>query len=625
VAPAVDGRGRRRVACLTLASEEIAGSRGRRLAVPALIAVLCAGLVAAGSAGAEPDPGPAGAAAKGKADRVLFNGRIYTVDGPTRWASAIAIDGRRIAYVGNDAEAKRLARPNAELTNLKGRMVMPGLVDGHSHPIDGGGLLDACSLDFAKLTVGEFQKLIQGCIDQDPTKEPDTWLEVEGWNAEETKPPGTVIRKEALDALNTQRPIVVHNPDGHKSLANSRALALAGIDGSTPDPPGGVIEKSGGEPTGLLFESAQVPVNRLVPKDSFADRVRWGRVANEALSESGVTSTLDASGGRDNLKVYEALRKQGALTVRTQVATVLKAGRATKRLGKTLDRLERLRNEFHKGLLRAGVVKIFADGVLEYPAQTAALLEPYLKKGKPTDRRGLLLVKPGPLERLVTAVDRRGFQVHVHAIGDRAVQTALNAFGAARAANGVSGWGNRHTITHLQLVDPGDIPRFAQLHVIANMQMLWFQLDGFTVDAVKPYIGKERFAGMYPAGSLLRSGAKLAGGSDWPVDPLFPFYAIERAVTRRADGFYGYDKGILNPDQRISLEQAIEAYTLGASFQLRQDHRTGSLERGKLADLIVLNRNLFKVPAKRIYGTKVLLTLLGGRVVHRSGSFAQGY
>ncbi len=605
-----------------MASGEIPGSRGRRLAVPALIAVLSVGLVAAGNAGAEPDP--VGAAAKGNADRVLFNGRIYTVDGPTRWASAIAIDGRRIAYVGNDAEAKQLARPNAELTNLKGRMVMPGLVDGHSHPIDGGGLLDACSLEFAKLTLAEFQKAIQGCLDQDPGKEPDTWLEVEGWSAEETKPPGTVIRKDALDALKTQRPIVVHNADGHKSLANSRALALAGITGSTPDPGGGTIEKSGGEPTGLLFESAQALVNRLVPKDSFADRVRWGRLANEALSESGVTSTLDASGGGDNLKVYDALRKQDELTVRTQVATVVEQADANK-IGKTLDRLERLRRDFGKGLLRAGVVKIFADGVLEFPAQTGALLEPYLKKGEPTKRRGLLLVKQGPFDRMATNLDRRGFQVHVHAIGDRAVQTALNAFEAARAANGVSGWGNRHAITHLQLVDPGDIPRFAQLHVIPNMQMLWFQLDGFTVDAVKPYIGKERFAGMYPAGSLLRSGAKLAGGSDWPVDPLFPFYAIERAVTRRADGFYGYDKGILNPDQRITLEQAIEAYTLGASFQLRQDHRTGSLEQGKLADLIVLNRNLFKVPAKRIYGTKVLLTLLGGKVVHRSGSFARGY
>ena len=594
--------------------------RGTRAAAGLGAAALIALLSVSPGLGAGGSPEGAAPAAKGKADRVLFNGRIYTVDGPSKWASAIAVDGNRIAYVGDDSGAKRLAKPGAELINLKGRMVMPGIVDGHSHPIDGGGLLDACSLDFAKLTIEQFQRAIQKCIDKDRTKEPDTWLEVEGWSAEETKPPGTVIRKQALDALDTQRPIVVHNADGHKSLANSRALELAGIDGSTPDPGGGVIEKQGGEPTGLLFENAQVLVNRLVPKDSFADRVRWGRLANVALSESGVTSTLDASGGGDALKVYESLRKSGDLSVRTQVATFLEQSDA-RRMGKTLDRLRRLDRRYDSGLLRADAVKIFADGVLEHPAQTAALLEPYLKKGKPTKNRGLLLVKPGPFESLVTAVDRQGFQVHVHAIGDLAVRTALDAIEAARARNGVSGWGNRHSLTHLQLIDPADIPRFAQLNVIPTMQMMWFQLDGFTVDAVKSYIGKRRFSGMYPAGSLVRSGATLAGGSDWPVDPLFPFYAIERAVTRRSDGFYGYDKGILNPRERISLEQAIRAYTLGASFQMRQDKRTGSLEEGKLADLIVLNRNLFKVPAKKIYGTKVLLTLLGGKVVHASGAF----
>ncbi|MGZ5331968.1 MAG: amidohydrolase [Solirubrobacterales bacterium] len=593
------------------------GHRVPGVAVAVTALAVAGGAAASGGAAVKAPANAEAAAGKGTADRVLFNGRIYTVDPARPWASAVAIHGRRIAYVGNDSGAKRLAGPKTEMVNLRGRMAMPGIVDGHSHPIDGGALLDACSLDFEKLTVARFQAKIQRCIDQDRSKEPDTWLEVEGWSAEETKPPGTVIRKEALDALDTQRPIVVHNADGHKSLANSRALQLAGITGSTPDPAGGVIEKANGEPTGLLFESAQRLVNRLVPDDSFADRVRWGRIASEALSEAGVTSTLDAAGGRDSLEVYDALRKRGDLSVRMQVAMVLEQSDA-KRMGKTLDRIERLRRGHRRGLVRADAVKIFADGVLEHPAQTAAVLDPYLRKGRPTKRRGLLLVKPVPFDRLVTGADRRGFQVHVHAIGDRAVRTALDAFQAARAANGVSGWGNRHSITHLQLIDPADIPRFAALRVIPVMQAMWFQLDGFTVDAVKPYIGGQRFAGMYPAGSLLRSGARLAGGSDWPVDPLFPFYAIERAATRRADAWYGYAKGALNAAQRVTLADAIRAYTLNAAFQLRQDGRTGSIEPGKLADLIVLDRNLFRVAPKRIYGTKVLLTLLGGKVVHRT-------
>jgi hypothetical protein len=582
-------------------------------ALVAVTGVLSAGATAGGTAAAN-------AAAKGKADRVLFNGRIYTVDPSQPWASAVAIRGRRIAYVGTDAGAKALAGPKTEMVNLRGRMAMPGLVDAHSHPIDGGALLDACSLDFERLTVPQFQARIQRCLDGSRAKEPDGWLEVEGWNAEETRPAGTVIRKEALDALDTRRPIVVHNADGHKSLANSRALALAGITGSTPDPGGGVIEKANGEPTGLLFENAQGLVNRRIPPDSFEDRVRWGRLAIEALNEEGVTSTLDAAGGKPNLRVYEALRKQRDLTVRTQVATVVTAKDAAK-MGKTLGRLEKLRRRYDGAMLKASVAKVFADGVLEFPAQTAALLDPYLRKGKPTKRDGLLLVKPGSYERLVTGLDRRGFQVHTHAIGDRAVRAALDAYEAARLNNGVAGWGNRHTITHLQLVDPGDYSRFAQLRVIPNMQMMWFQLDGFTVDTVKPYIGEERFRRMYPAGSLLRAGARLAGGSDWPVDPLFPFYAIERAVTRRADSFYGYSKGPLNPDQRLTLSQAVEAYTLSAAFQMRQEKQTGSLEAGKLADMIVLDRNLFRIAPKRIYGTNVLLTLVGGRIVHRGGGY----
>ena len=581
------------------------------------IAAATVGLVLAGGAGAEPGVVTSAKGEK-RADRVLYGGAVYTVNPRHRWASAIAVADGRILYVGNDRRARSLARPGAEQIDLNGKMVMPGIVDGHAHPIDGGSLVEACSLDFEKLTIPEFQAKIQDCLDATAGQEPNAWLEVEAWNAEETQPPGTVIRKDSLDALTTSRPIIVHNADGHKSLVNSRALQLAGITGSTPNPPGGVIEKDGGQPTGLLFENAQALVQKLVPKDSFKDRVRWGRRAYEDLAAAGVTSILDAAGGEAALRVYDSLRRHGNLTARTQVATYMIASEV-KRAEGVLRGLARLRARYRSGLLRASTIKVFADGVLEFPAQTGALLRPYRRfNGKGRTKRGLLAFGQSTFNKLVTEADKRRFQVHVHAIGDRAVRAALNAFQAARENNNVHGWGRRHTIAHLQLIADSDIPRFRKLKVIPNMQTQWFQRDGFTIDAVKPYIGQRRFEHMYPARSLARAGAKLAYGSDWPVDPLFPFYGIERAVTRTAEDFYGYDYGPLNKRQRISLRRTIRAFTLNAAFQLRQDKKTGSLVKGKLADLIVLDRNLFQVPASEIYGTEVLLTLLGGRVVHRA-------
>lgn len=558
------------------------------------------------------------------ADHVFTNGRVYTVDPARPWAQALAIDNGRIVYVGHNAGARRHAGRGTRRVNLRGRMVMPGLQDSHNHAIDGGASLVACSLDYLALTVAQFQKRIQSCLEKDRDGEPDEWLEVLNWNAEETKPNGTVITKEALDALSTQRPVTVYNADGHKSLVNSRGLALAGISANTPDPPDGVVGRAaGGEPNGLLFEDAQTLVGRLIPDASPADRIKWATTAVKRLTEAGITSVWEPYGGATALNAYRALLRRGRLTVRTQVGTAVEQKDA-KRLPKLLRELAAVRRAYRHPLLRPRAIKIFADGVLEHPAQTASLLRPYLRnagtkrrpKWVPSKKRGLLLVKPTPFERLTTALNRAGWQVHAHAIGDRAVRVALNAFAASRRANHITGWGPRNAITHLQLIDPADIPRFASLKVIPNMQMQWFQRDGFTIEAVRPYLGAKRFRWLYPAGSLIRSGARLAASSDWPVDPLFPWYAIERGVTRRADPWYGYAKRALNPVERLSLAQAVRAYTMGSAFQMHQDRRTGSLERGKLADLIVLDRNLFRVPADRISGTKVLMTMLGGRVVH---------
>ncbi len=563
--------------------------------------------------------GPESALAVKPADQVLTNGKIYTVSGPNTWARALAIRGSRIVAVGGKRAVRPYIGPKTKVTNLKGRMVMPGLQDSHSHPIGGGEGLSACSLDYAAYTVEELRAKIQTCLDETRSKEPDGWLEVSAWNAEQTLPAGTVVTKRDLEGLDTQRPIILQNSDGHKSLVNARGLELAGITDSTPDPPGGVIDRdASGEATGLLFERAQDLARDLIPPATFQDYLGFAETAFQAMNSEGVTSTMDAAGGIDSLKVYDALRRQGKLTMRTDVASVVDTS-DSRHLAKTLRTLLKQKRKY-KGKLRAGVVKIFADGVLEAPAQTAVLLKPYRveRNGKwvAGNSRGLLQMKQKPMSRLVSAFNRRGLQVHIHAIGDRAVRTALNAFAASRKANRTRGWGNRNSISHLQLIDPRDYARFRKLRVIANMEFQWFQRDGYTIDAVRDFIGPDRFKRMYPARSLIRNGATLAGGSDWPVDPLFPWYAIERAVTRTADSWYGYADGPLNASQDISLRQALRAYTLGSAFQMKQDRTTGSLEKGKQADLIVLNQNLFTINPGKIDQTKVLKTMLGGKVIY---------
>lgn len=561
--------------------------------------------------------GPARAAKP--ATEVLTNGKIYTVDGPQTWAQALAIRGDKIVAVGSKRDVRPFIGKGTKVTNLKGRMVMPGLQDSHSHPIPGGESLSACGLDYESLTVEQLRERIQGCLDDSKEKEPNGWLDVGAWNAEQTLPAGTIVTKEALEGLDTQRPILVQNSDGHKSLVNARGLELAGITDSTPNPPGGIIDRdASGEATGLLFEGAQNLARDLIPPASFEDKVGFAKTALDAMNSEGLTSALDANGGSDALRAYDVLRKRGDLGLRLEVGTVL-GTEAAKQIPKALREQQKLRKKY-KGLLHAGLIKIFADGVLEAPAQTAALLKPYLvKKGGrwvPGKNRGELQISQKLMSKLTTAFNRKGFQVHVHAIGDGGVRQALNSFAASRKANHTKGWGNRNSITHLQLVHPSDYDRFKKLRVIASMEFQWFQRDSYTVDAVKDFIGPDRFKRMYPAKSLIDNGAKLSGGSDWPVDPLFPWYAIERAVTRTADSWYGYANGALNANQAITLAQALKAYTLNSAFQMKQDRTTGSLEKGKQADLIVLNQNLFNISPGKIADTKVLKTMLGGKVVY---------
>lgn len=567
--------------------------------------------------------GPASALAQaGAADTVFRNGKVLTVAG-RRVAQAVAVSGGQIAYVGSSSGAGAFVGPATEVLDLRGRTLMPGIHDGHSHPLAGGLVLTKPTLNYRKLDLKPFIAALRRILARSADQEPDGWLSVDLW-----EPSGMdrLPTKRDLDKLPTRRPIVVIDLSGHTAVANSRALELAGITTSTRDPQGGEIERGPGrEPNGILQDNAIGLVTSKIPPLTTVQNADALEAAHRAMAEQGITSYLDAAVGETELAALAAVADRGPLTIRPSVAiTVSPRGAADPE--RLLARLEQLRASYGRAGITIRTVKMFFDGVIEYPTQTAALLEPYLvnrgtkrnPRWRPGKSRGPTYFRQRIANRGIAALDEAGWQVHVHAIGDRAVRSALDGFEHARNRNGASD--NRHTITHLELIDPKDFRRFGRLGVLASMQLHWAEQDSYTVDSLKPYIGARRWRYVYPAGSLARAGATLCGGSDWPVDPLLPFRQIEIGVNRTADEVYeGYPKPLWS-QEGLSLRGSLAMHTRSSAFQLHQESLTGQVREGLAADLIVLDRDILDTPLKRVSKTKVDLTMVAGRIVHRRGS-----
>jgi predicted amidohydrolase YtcJ len=571
--------------------------------------------VAAGAALA----GPASALAQsGPAETVLRGGRVLTVSG-RRMAEAVAVRGGRIAYVGTSAGAAAFIGPATQVIDLRGRTLMPGIHDGHTHPLAGGLVLTKPTLNYRKLDLREFLAALRRILARTTGHEPDGWLSVDLWEPSGMDRQPT---KEDLDRLPTTRPILVVDLSGHTAVANSRALELAGITASTRNPPGGQIRRGrGGEPTGILLDSAIGLVSERIPPLSTAQNADALDAAHREMAEQGITSYLDASAGETELAALAALADRGPLTIRPSAAITVSPRRAADAEA-LLARLEQLRTAYGRAGVALRTVKMFFDGVIEHPTQTAALLEPYrVNKGTkrnprwgPGKSRGPTYFKQRVANSAIAALDAAGWQVHVHAIGDRAVRSALDAFEHARRRGGRSD--NRHTITHLELIHPRDFRRFGRLGVLASMQLHWAERDSYTVDSLKPYLGARRWRWVYPAGSLARAGATLCGGSDWPVDPLLPFRQIEIAVNRTADEVYeGYPKPLW-PEEGLGLRASLAMHTRNSAFQLHQESLTGQIREGFAADLIVLDRDILRARQKRVSNTKVDLTMVDGRTVH---------
>jgi predicted amidohydrolase YtcJ len=551
-----------------------------------------------------------------QADLVFTGGAVYTADpadpgrrrvvpaGPG--PQAVAVLGDRIVAVGGagDSDIGDLIGPRTEVVDLRGRALLPGFQDAHVHPAWAGVTMIGCSL----IGVGTLDDALARITAYAARRDDKEWVVGSGWRMEWFER-GTPSRQ-LLDQVAGGRPVYLTNRDGHGAWVSSRALEIAGIDAGTPDPPDGRIERAAdGSPQGTLHEGAATLVGRLLPTLTLEDRVSGLLLAQEHLHARGITAWQDAIigdylGSGDSLPVYLAAAEAGTLTARVQGALWWDRSRDGGQLPEILAR----REQGQAGRFRANTVKIMQDGVAE--SFTAGMIEPYLDVcGCQTTNRGLSHVDAAALREYVTLLDAHGFQVHLHAIGDRAVRESLDAVEAARAANGAND--NRHHIAHLQVMHPDDIPRFAALGVTANVQALWAahepQMDNLTI----PFIGPERAARQYLFGDLLRSGARLAGGSDWAVSSANPLRAVQVAVTRALPGTSAEP---LLPGQSLSLGAALAAYTSGSAYVNHLDE-TGAVEVGKLADLVVLDRDPFTGPPDEIASASVEFTYVGGERV----------
>jgi predicted amidohydrolase YtcJ len=546
------------------------------------------------------------------ADMVIVNARIYTVNPQQPWADALAIVGDRIVAVGSMRDIAASRGPSTRAIDAQGHLVLPGFTDCHIHFLDGSLSLLQVNLDEAK-TVGEIQRKVKAYADAHPDL---PWVLGRGWNYAVFNPSG-LPDKSYLDQVIPGRPVYLESFDGHTWWANSKALQLAGVTRDTSDPAGGTIVRDArtGEPTGAIKEdAADDVVRRVIPPPGHEQVVAALLGGMREANRAGLVRAISPDGvsvqGGDfrALEVYDELRRSGRLTVRFDIALRLQPPALTKN---EVQRIEAARGRYHDDWLSAGKAKFFLDGVIE--TRTAAMLAPYVGDS----RSGGLLWDPVQYRDAVSQLDRQGVQIFTHAIGDRAIRLALDAYENAQKANQTHD--ARHRIEHIEDASAPDILRFGKLGVIASFQPLHAYPDEDVLRIWSGNIGPERAQRGFAWRSVANAGGALAFGSDWPIVTLNPWPGVQNAVTRQTTA--GDPPGGWLPKERISLDDAIKGYTLGAAFAGHREKTEGSLEPGKMADLIVLSQDLFKIEPSGIAKTEVLLTMVGGKVVYQSSAW----
>jgi hypothetical protein len=542
------------------------------------------------------------------ADIIVVHGHVYTEDPKKPWAQAVAIYRGKIVAVGDDPEIERRRGMGTKVINAGGKLVLPGFVDCHIHFMEGSAKLAWVRLEDAK-SISEIRYKLRSYAAQNPG---EGWILGHGWNYGMFGP-GKLPDKQDLDDIFPNRAVSLEGFDGHTYWVNSKALALAGITRDTPNPPNGTIvrDPATGEATGALEESATDLVDRVRPPMTRVEKLLALRAGMKWANKNGLTR-IHAAGGHflsgdfENLDLFDEMRKRGDLTVRVQIAYFLDPPVLRPQ---DIETIENAKKKFSNDWLSASEVKLRLDGVIE--SHTAAMLEPY------TDNpsvKGTLFWEPDNYKAAVAELDKRGFQLYTHAIGDLAVRTALDAYENAETRNHKRD--HRPRIEHIETIAASDIPRFGKLGVIASMQPLHSYPGADILDVWVHNVGPERASRAWAWKSISDAGGRFCFGSDWPVVTLNPWEGIQAAVTRQtADG--KPEAGFV-PEQRLTVAQAIDGYTLGAAFAGRHEKTEGSLEVGKFADLIILSQNIFDVNPHKIDATKVVTTIVSGRVVYQA-------
>ncbi|PIU45503.1 MAG: amidohydrolase [Ignavibacteriales bacterium CG07_land_8_20_14_0_80_59_12] len=527
------------------------------------------------------------------ADIVFVNGKIWTVDASKPEAEAVAVLCGRILHVGTNDEIRRHVGPGTNVIDLQGKRMLPGFIDNHTHFMTGGFQLLGVDLRDAK-TPQEFAERIKRQAERFPVK----WLTGGDWDHENWEG-APLPTKDLIDAVAPSTPVFVNRFDGHMALANSFALKLAGVTKDTPDPPGGAIvhDPKTGEPTGILKDEAMGYVYRIIPQSTEAENLLAAKTALEEAKRNGITSIQDVS-SPDDFALYQELLKRGELTARFHCRLPISE----------LDQLSRTGVKAHFGneMLTIGSLKAFADGSLG--SSTALFFEPYTQDPSTCGLASDIVID-GRLEKWALAADRAGLQLSIHAIGDSANSLLLDLF--EKIVKGNPPWDRRFRIEHAQHIHPTDYQRFAKLGVIASAQPYHAIDDGRWAEK---RIGHERCKNTYPFKSFLDNGVKLCFGSDWTVAPISALQGIYAAVTRRTldgknpDGWF--------PEQKISVKQAIECYTINNVYAVFEEGIKGSITEGKLADFVLLSDDILTIDPVKIWDAKVDMTVLGGKIVY---------
>ena len=536
------------------------------------------------------------------ADILIVHGKIWTVNAKKPWAQSVAIRKGKIVAIGSDETVERFRGIGTKVIDAGGKLVLPGFTDSHIHLTDGGFSLVEANLEGAK-NLKEIMERLRTYANKNPD---DKWILGSGWNYAMFSP-DTLPNKKALDQMFPAIPVYLECYDGHTFWVNSKALALAGITKTTPNPANGeIVRDLSGEATGALKESAGALIRTVIPKTTEVEKLNALRAAIKWANQNGLARVHGVSGDFEQLGLFQELREDKQLSLRLRVGYLVSPPELRPQ---DIEAVEAAHKKFHDEWIDVSSVKFFMDGVVE--SHTAAFLEPY---SDDPSKKGALFWDPEKYKAAVEELDKRDIQICTHAIGDRAVRTALDAYESVEKKNHTKDHRNR--VEHIETITAADIPRFGKLGVIASMQPLHAYPDEDTLDVWAHNIGPERASRAWVWKDISKDGGHYAFGSDWPVVTLNPWEGIQTAVTRQTSD--GKPSGGFVPSQKLTVAEAVEGYTIGAAYAGHLEKTEGSLENGKVADVIVVDRNIFEVDPLTIDQTKVVVTIVGGKIVYEA-------